>query len=62
MTHRAEKQYQQLVALEAEFRRELVRQLRAVSALVMAWAGYMPPEEPTEADGMSWLFRRIGRG
>lgn len=38
----------------------------AVSALLMALAGYMPREEPTEADGMSWLFRmvfrRIGRG
>lgn len=32
MTHRAEKQYQQLVALEAEFGRELVKQLRAGAA------------------------------
>ena len=43
-----------------------IAQCAAVSALLMAWAGYMPREEPTEADGMSWLFRmvfrRIGRG
>ncbi len=39
---------------------------RAVSALFMAWAGYMPREERTEAEGMGWLFRMvfrmIGRG
>lgn len=50
----------------AEERFSTIASCTAVSALVMACVGYMPPAEPTEADGMSWLFRmvfrRIGRG
>lgn len=50
----------------AEEKFSTIASCSAVSALVVAWAGYMPREEPTEADGMSWLFRmvfrRIGRG